>query len=177
MTAARRRVALAGVVVTALTGVLGACGGETSPLDDVPALGERLDEVDAAVVDERYGEARRALTEMTTLTEGARESGDLDADEADEVLAAVREMLDALPEVATEPTGPTEPVTPDEPTSTPSDEPSEEPPLTIVPEDDGDEGDEEQSEEEKEAEKQREEEEKEREKEEKEREKDEKGDD
>lgn len=105
------------------------CGSGTSPADDVPALARSLDRVDEAIVTEDYDAARNAVAELTAVATKAEESGDLDAAQADRIVAAAESLLAALPSAGSPPAEP-EPASPT--SSAPADE------------DDGDDGDEEE---------------------------------
>lgn len=100
--------------------LLTGCGGDPStPAESVPELGEKLSDIDDAVVAERYGQAQRHLDELVKVTVAARDAGDLEDAQADRVLAAAARLLAALPEA---PTAPTPSVAP---TPTPSPSPAQ----------------------------------------------------
>lgn len=108
-----------------------ACGEETAPADRVPELATLLDQVDEAVADGDDEAARRGVEELMAATEDARDQGDLDAAEADEILTAADRVLDGLPEEPVEePTG--------EPTPAEESPPSEETQPPPPPEEEGD---------------------------------------
>lgn len=96
-----------------------ACGEETAPADRVPELATLLDQVDEAVADGDDEAARRGVEELMAATEDARDQGDLDAAEADEILTAADRVLDGLPEEPTEEPTPAEESPPSEETQPP----------------------------------------------------------
>ena len=85
--------------------VTSGCGSGTSPADDVPALATALDAVDEAVVSDDDKAVRDAVAELTDTTTRARKAGDLEAAEADRILAAAEALLAALGEPAPAPRG------------------------------------------------------------------------
>lgn len=101
----RTVLAVAGSVMSALA--LTACGDQPSAGEAVPGLNRSLAQVDAALADERYRVARRALDQLTSRAVEARRSGRLSPDQADQIIAAVtgleRELPLPLPVPATEP--------------------------------------------------------------------------
>ncbi len=91
-----RRVATA----VALAVLLAGCGEPAhvaTPAEDVPALGEQLEALDALVVDQQWAQARAAAREIIVLANDAREAGDLPAAAADRVVASAQRLLTALP--------------------------------------------------------------------------------
>jgi hypothetical protein len=126
---ARALAALLGTVL--LTVLLAGCGGEPStPGEKVPELAETLDDLDTALADEQYDEARVYLAQMRRTTLSAREDGELDRAEARRVLDAVQALLAKVPEPREEP----EPSpTPSPPPEEPSDTPTETPTRTPTP--------------------------------------------
>lgn len=87
------------------------CGSGTSPADDVPALATALDRVDEAIATEDYDDARDAVAELTDVATEAEESGDLDAEQADRIVAAAESLVAALPGAESPPDEP-DPATP-----------------------------------------------------------------
>ncbi len=142
----RRRLAAAtGLAVLVLT--VG-CGADAPPpVDDVPALAERLDAVETAVAAERYAAARQAVDALVEDTTAARDAGDLSDEQADVVLSTAEALLAALP--GGEPEPETEPEPDPEPPAlepaTPDLEP-EPPPPPSTDEGEGEEDDEEKPE-------------------------------
>ncbi len=110
--------ALTTAVVVALAA---GCGGDQPPSSAVPALSDRLQRVDDAVVAQRYAEVRRSLDELRSATQEAEESGDLDPDDAERILTAADTLLAALPTSSD--------------SSSPSPSPSMSPSPEVVPED------------------------------------------
>ena len=121
----RRRWGRAGVVGASFV-LLAGCGGSSAPSDDVPALGDALDQVDEAIVAGQYDDARSALDELVATATAGREGGELGREEADRILAAAADLSAALPEEAAEEPEPSEPE-PSEP------EPSEPEPTEPEP--------------------------------------------
>lgn len=100
------------VVAAAL--LLGGCGSEEpqpSAAEQVPALAERLESIDALVADHKPQRARAQLEALVDEVMTAREAGDLTALEADRIIAAATALIRALPEPEPEPV-PTVTVTP-----------------------------------------------------------------
>jgi hypothetical protein len=88
-----RRVTAVALTVLFLSG---GCG--VAPLDEaVPELGTRLSQVDRAVADRRYADARTLLDDLVDVTVRARDTGAMDAAHADRILAAATRLLWALP--------------------------------------------------------------------------------
>lgn len=73
------------------------CGSEEPPSRAVPALAARLDKVDAAIEDGSYERARVAVQRLVADAAQAELAGDITGDQADQILASARELLDALP--------------------------------------------------------------------------------
>ena len=91
----------AAATMGALLVALAACG--TAPAaEDVPGLADQLAEVDAAIADEDYAAARKAVDALASTAARARVSGDLTREQADRVLEAATAVLEALPEEAAE---------------------------------------------------------------------------
>jgi outer membrane biosynthesis protein TonB len=119
---------IAGALACASAGLLlGGCGGAGTPADEVPELGDRLAQVDDALVERRFVQARRQLRQLERTAVSARRSGDLDAAQAEPILVAAADLRAALPRRA-----PAEPPPADEaPAPQPEDDadaPSPQPP-------------------------------------------------
>ncbi|TGN63679.1 hypothetical protein EXE59_06740 [Nocardioides eburneiflavus] len=98
MRSTRRRVAVAALVL-ALAPALGSCGGdEAVPSEQVPALGKRLDEVDAAVGSGDYAGARVAVKELVAEAARAQVDGELSDEQAQRIVTAARSVLENLPD-------------------------------------------------------------------------------
>lgn len=87
-----------GLITAALLVLVAGCGVESSPADRVPALHDTLSRIDEAIVGHRYQRARVQLNELVQTTVEARDTDELDPDEADRVLAAAAQLLSLLPE-------------------------------------------------------------------------------
>jgi len=87
------RPAAAGCAAALLTG----CASSAPPVEAVPALDTRLTAVDRAIADHEYREARRQIQRLVDTTTAARESGLLERDEAEPILAAAESLTSALP--------------------------------------------------------------------------------
>lgn len=85
----------------ALLVTLTACG-TTPAAESVPGLADQLAEVDAAIADEDYAGARKAVDALVATAARARVAGDLTSEQADRVLEAATAVLEALPEEAAE---------------------------------------------------------------------------
>lgn len=115
---ARRLVALA------LTAVLAAgCGGEATPADAAPELAEQLTRVDRAVAAGDGAQIREQVEALVAATEAARDSGRLDDEQADRILAAADALLQRLP--AEEPVPKPSPSPPSSTPTSPSPDPDE----------------------------------------------------
>lgn len=92
-----RRIAVALALVVLLVG----CGGQATPVESaasrVPALGERLEALDALVVAGQWTQARAEVRGIIRVANDAREAGDLGAAEADRVVASAQRLLAAFP--------------------------------------------------------------------------------
>lgn len=119
MIARRRRAPVLGAALAGL--LLAGCGASTRPADDVPALAAGLERVDAAIVSGRYDQARNRLTRLVGVTTSAREAGELEQPEADRILAAVAELMSALPAEQADAPAPSEPATSAPPVEPPAD--------------------------------------------------------
>ncbi len=125
---ARRLAALA------LAAVLTAgCGSGDTPADAAPELAEQLARVDRAVATGEERQIRERVEALVAATEAALESGRLDDEQADRILAAAEALLRRLPA--------------EEPAPEPSPSPSTSSPTTTPPSPDV-EGDEDEDEDE-----------------------------
>ena len=117
------------MTVLAVIAVLAAGCGET-PTEAAPELARQLAQVDRAVTNGDEARIRDRVESLVSATEAARDSGEIDDEQADRILAAADALLARLPaeEPASEPPSPS--------TSSPTTE-TPEPPE----EDEGDEGD------------------------------------
>lgn len=106
--ARRVRIAAPAILVAALA--LGACGSDVPAGDQVPALAQRLEQVDAAVRTGDLARARVALRALVNDTAQAKVAGRLSDEEADRILDAAAQVLAALPGAATP--APSEPAIP-----------------------------------------------------------------
>jgi hypothetical protein len=117
------------MTVLAVMAVLVAGCGET-PTEAAPELARQLAQVDRAVTTGDEAQIRDRVESLVSATEAARDSGEIDDEQADRILAAADALLARLP--AEKPA----PEPPSPPTSSPTTE-TPEPPE----EDEGDEGD------------------------------------
>lgn len=85
------------VAAALLPVALTACGEESPPSEDVPALATQLAAVEAAVEAGDYGKVRAALERLVARTSRAELAGEITADEADRIREAAREVLAELP--------------------------------------------------------------------------------
>jgi hypothetical protein len=87
------------LVVGSAVLLLAGCGGSasTTAADQVPGLGDRLEQVDSFVAAHEWTRARAALRGIVTEANTARADGDLDAVSADRVVATAERLLAALP--------------------------------------------------------------------------------
>lgn len=108
---ARRVVPGLALVLVALAG----CGEDTPPAEKVPALADRLDGVDRAIAAGDPDDARDALDALVAEAARAEVRGEISDDQADAILAAVKDLLGAL--------------RPEDPEEDPSGQPEPEPPL------------------------------------------------
>jgi outer membrane biosynthesis protein TonB len=158
----RRVVAVVGALALSLP--LAACGGEESPRERVPEIGDQLDAVDDSLVDGELRRARAALRNLVAAAVEGRDDGRITAAELRELRQAARALARAIeeyaaleepeeepeeeptPEPAPEPTPTPTPEPTPEPTPTPTPEPTPEPTPTptLVPTEDPEEEDEEQ---------------------------------
>lgn len=93
-------------LVVAFVLVLSGCGTEEtkpSAAEQVPALADRLERIDALVADLKPQRARAQLEALVDDAMAAREAGDLTSLEADRIIAAATALLRALPEPEPEP--------------------------------------------------------------------------
>lgn len=92
-------------LVVAMLVLLGGCGDDTAPADAVPELSALLGAVDDAVADRDDAATRAALDDLVRATRDAEDAGELDATDAEAILAAAAHLEEVLPETATpEPT-------------------------------------------------------------------------
>lgn len=105
MRAVRRRLVAAVACALLLTG----CGADPAPADAVPALSDRLEQVDAAVAADDPERIRTAVDRLVATAEQARDSGQLDDGQVDAIAAAAEALLAELPEP--EPATPSTPET------------------------------------------------------------------
>jgi outer membrane biosynthesis protein TonB len=94
------------------------CGSDSTPADAAPELAEQLARVDRAVATGEERQIRERVDGLVAATESARESGRLDDEQADRILAAADALLAQLP--AEEPTTESPPPPPSPPTLSPS---------------------------------------------------------
>jgi hypothetical protein len=82
----------------ALAAVLTAgCGSDSTPADAAPELAEQLARVDRAVATGEERQIRERVEALVAATEAARDSGRLDDEQADRILAAAEALLRRLP--------------------------------------------------------------------------------
>ena len=121
-------------VLLALALLLGGCGTETAPSAAAPELADRLEAVDTAVVAQEPPRIRRAVKLLIATAEDAGESGELDADQVESIVAAAEALLAELP-TEVDPPEPSSTTTSPTPTPSPTASPKEE----KTDEDEGDE--------------------------------------
>jgi Mg-chelatase subunit ChlI len=92
-----RRLRRATAVVLTTLCLVASCASPTPPADAVPELRAMLSQVDRAIVDRRYAQARTLLDGLVDAAIAARGNGELDAEHADRILAAAARLLAALP--------------------------------------------------------------------------------
>lgn len=99
MTAAGTRAAGWTALLVALALALTGCARADSapPAEQVPALAAMLDQVESAVADGRFVEARRQIDALVEETVQAVEDGELDEDAGDDILAAAAQVRALLP--------------------------------------------------------------------------------
>ena len=73
------------------------CGSDSTPADAAPELAEQLARVDRAVATGEEQQIRERVEALVAATEAARESGRLDDEQADRILAAADALLRRLP--------------------------------------------------------------------------------
>jgi hypothetical protein len=122
------------MTVLAVMAVLAAGCGET-PTEAAPELARQLAQVDRAVTTGDEARIRDRVESLVSATEAARDSGEIDDEQADRILAAADALLARLPaeKPASEPPSP--------PTSSPTTETPEPPDEDEGDEGEGDEGD------------------------------------
>jgi hypothetical protein len=109
-----------GLVLVTAAVVLTLVGcGRSSAADAVPALEDQLAAVDAAIAREDFDAARESLDRLIRTTAQARQSGELDREQADAILAAAATLEARLP-TSEEP-----PVDAETPSPTPSTPPDD----------------------------------------------------
>ena len=119
---ARRLVALALSAV-----LLAGCGGESTPADAAPELADQLARVDRAVAAGDEARIRDGVESLVAATEAARDSGRLDDEQADRILAAADALMARLPAEEPPPKPSPSPASPSPPTTSPTpDEEAEE---------------------------------------------------
>jgi len=118
---ARRLVALALSAV-----LLAGCGGESAPADAAPELADQLARVDRAVATGDEARIRERVESLVAATEAARDSGRLDDEQADRILAAADAMLGRLPTEEPPPEGSPSPPSSSPTTASPSPDEEEE---------------------------------------------------
>ncbi len=90
-----------------------ACGQEASPAETVPALADRLEQVDAALADGQTFRARKAIDDLLDEAAQARLDGALTADQADRILRAATELIRALNDDSSDAPAPADTSTPE----------------------------------------------------------------
>lgn len=94
-----RRAVAAGALALALAPALVSCGGDdAAPSEQVPALGEHLDDVDAAVGAGDHAAARAAVKELVAEAARAQVDGELTDEQVQRIVAAARSVLENLPD-------------------------------------------------------------------------------
>lgn len=119
----QRRLAAAWMTAAVLLVATG-CGQGATPVDQVPALAQTLDQVDDAIAAEKYDSARGSIDDLVDVTVEARDGGELESGEADRILAAAARLRSALPVAGS--TSPTDPGTLPSPSPSPSPSESDE---------------------------------------------------
>jgi uncharacterized membrane protein YgcG len=106
---ARMAVTVAALLVLLATG----CGDTSTPAKTVPELRSGLSRLDHALVGRHYVVARKQLDQLVRTTVTARRAGDLEAEQADQILAAAAALLSAMPKPQPSPErAPRSPVSP-----------------------------------------------------------------
>jgi hypothetical protein len=82
--------------VVALLALAG-CGSSDPASKTAPELDTRLHKIDAAIVAQHWDGARKQLDALRDDAVRARQSGDLTADQANRIQAAVAALTDRLP--------------------------------------------------------------------------------
>jgi hypothetical protein len=85
------------LLLSGLLLITGCGGGPAAPVDQVPGLADALGRVDSAIADHRYAQARLHLNDLVETTLAARETGDLESEQADQVLAVAAHLMSTLP--------------------------------------------------------------------------------
>lgn len=106
MTGSRVGLAAAAALLAATAG----CGTTTvTPGEAVPKLRTILSQVDTALAERQYADARKALDSLVRATTAARDAGQLSTEQADSILAAAAQLTADLPRPAPTPTVRSEP--------------------------------------------------------------------
>jgi hypothetical protein len=98
-----RRSGLRAAVAVAVLGLAAGCAGPTTPGQAAPRLTEVLSRVDSAIAQHHYRQARNELDDLVSAVDDARDAGDLNAEQANEVLAASARLSAALPKPTRQP--------------------------------------------------------------------------
>jgi hypothetical protein len=117
------------VTILAVTAVVAAGCGETTPTEAAPELARQLARVDRAVTTGDEARIRDRVESLVSATEAARDAGRLDDEQADRILAAADALLARVPAP--------------EPAPQPSASPTPSPTLSPSPEDEDEDEDEE----------------------------------
>ncbi len=98
-------------VATALLAATAGCGTTSAapPGQALPQLRILLSQVDAALADRHYPDARKALDALVRATTTARDTGQLSTEQADRILAAAAQLTAELPRRTPAPTVEPEP--------------------------------------------------------------------
>ena len=96
-----RRLLLAALVCLLVLGVLPACGGADEDSGATPEMLVALQQVDEAIVDEKYGQAESALIELKQLAAEARDAGTLSGAHASDILEAIDQLLEDIRQTTT----------------------------------------------------------------------------
>jgi len=92
----RKRWLRPAAVVGCVASLVAGCGSGAPPVEAVPTLDTRLSAVDRAIADHAYRQARREIQRLVSTTVAARESGDLEPEAAEPILAAAASLTSAL---------------------------------------------------------------------------------
>lgn len=80
-----------------------ACGQDPATAERAPELAALLDTVDAAVVTGNDARIRQRVDDLVAATIEARDTGDLDAAQAEEILSAAAALIDGLSSAGSSP--------------------------------------------------------------------------